>query len=208
MLKKILSFIITCIMLVGGITMSVSAAGENLEISATDCNVTVALSEDGKYSYDYDTSKFAVTKTELGSTTKIMINQIAGASISWQDRVYVNVPNREYEQVTVISNSSGITIPTLNVNYNITSNSGAISLTLPKNYTKIVNFNSVSGSGGIRLDPNATDYLVSMKINTCSIALPKDFPAYKPGNSAYTYQNGLGTAKINIDIQNCSFTIR
>lgn len=207
-LKIILCIVITLSIVSPVAPANVSAAEKvNLNITASNCNVTVRCSNTGKYKYEYDASKFIVTKNKKGPTINITIKAKKDASIELMDQVSIFVPKQAYNKITAVSNKAGLSLPKLNANYDITSNEGAVSVTVPKNFNKTVKYTGYKSSGGIDMRSITSDFKITMKIDTSAISLPKDFPKYKIGSKDYMYQTKKGTAKFIIDIHNCSFTI-
>ena len=212
--------IFTTALIIGGMVISTSAAEiatvNNLNISVNNCNVVFDFSTDGKYSYDYDNTKFTVTNTTKDSTTEITINckDNYDAKKAYMDTsnnvvfdlVYIYIPNQSYGTVTVINENAGVTLPELNSNINYTSNGDATNIALPGDYNKIINYTSVNGAGKIVLKESFNDFKISVKNLNSAVSLPKDFPS-KTGSSTYEYTKGDGKAKINVDIQNCAFRI-
>ncbi len=216
LIKKIISIILAFIFTLQGGNTSTSANLEietknssisNLKVLAEKCNVYIGFSDNNEYTYDYDTSKFNVTTTKNDSTIEITINPKTGASIDLMDGVAIYIPNQTYDTITAISEKAGLTLSEVNSNINLISNKGSTSLILPNNYDKIVNYTSISGSGGIKLNKDSTNYIISMKVSKSAVSIHEDFPQYIVGSSNYEYKNGDGTAKINIDIKSSSFTI-
>lgn len=189
-------------------TISVAAAQKtNLNIIAANCNVVVKLSATGKYKYEYDTSKFVVTKAKDDLTMNLIVERKKGASIELMDQVLIYIPKQSYGKIRAISNKAGLSLPKLNTNYAIINNSGAVRVGVPKGFSKTITYIGTKGSGGINMKGITSGFRVQIKADTSAIALPKEFPAYNSGNNNYTYQYKKGTAKFIIQLNNCSFAI-
>lgn len=186
-------------------TVVETAAVSNLKITADNANVDVQLASNGQYSYDYDSSKFTVTTATNGSTFEIKVTAKPGATIGWNDGVTVYIPNQTYTLITGVSEKGGLNLPAVNANITVTNNSGAVSVRLPSNYSKTVNYTGVSASGSLAMNSN-TNFAINAKFSTCAVSVPGGWPAYSNGSSSYSYTSGSGTAKINIDLTNCSFS--
>lgn len=187
-------------------TATEADAIKNLKIIAVNANVDVQLASNGQFSYRYDKSKFTVITAKNDKVLKIKVKAKPGVTSSWEDRVIVCIPKRTYTRITGIAKNSGLGLPAVNANINVTNRSGAVSISLPSNYKKTVNYTGVSGSGSLAMNGN-TDFAVNAESSGCAVSVPSRWPVYKNGSSnyRYSYVSGNGTAKINIKLTGCAF---
>lgn len=183
---------------------SVATSVSNLKIIAKNVNVDVLLASDGQYSYDYDSSKFTVTTATNGSTFKIKVTAKSGTKKIWKNRVIVYIPEQTYTLITGVSKKSGLSLPPINADITVKNKKGAVSVDLPSSYSKTVNYMGVSGSGSLTMG-SITDFAINAKFSACAVSVPKSWSACSNGSSSYSYTSGSGTAKININLKNCSF---
>lgn len=177
-----------------------------LKIIAKNVNVDVRLASNGQYSYDYDSSKFTVTIDTNGSIFKIKVTAKSGATKSWKNRIIVYIPDQTYTLITGISKKSGLNLPAVNADITVKNKKGAVSVSLPFNYSKIINYRGVSGSGSLTMG-STTDFAINAKFSACAISVPKSWSACSNGSSSYSYTSGNGTAKINVKLKKCSFAL-
>lgn len=218
--KNKLQGLFVALLLVGGMVLSVNAADHSalneLSLSVSDCNIVVEFSADGQYRYEYDPAKFTVEQTTTKSTAAIAITPKSkeNAKQAYMDEnqnlifdvVRVYIPKQSYETVNIFNERAGIRLPELYANINYTDNAGAVTIPLPDNFDKTLNFSSVKGAGTLVMKENLTDFIVSTTSKDSVLSLPKHFPPHTSG-APYRYQQGNGNAEINIDLQNCAFTL-
>ncbi len=214
-IKIFVSLLLACMMVLGCEVMvntgkaeatdaPVATAVSNLKIIAKNVNVDVRLASNGQYSYDYDSSKFTVTTATNGSIFKIKVTAKSGATKSWKNRVIVYIPDQTYTLITGISKKSGLSLPAVNADITVKNKKGAVSVSLPSNYSKIINYRGVSGSGSLTMG-STTDFAINAKFSACAVSVPKSWSACSNGSSSYSYTSGSGTAKINVELKKCSF---
>lgn len=109
----------------------------------------VQLAQNGKYSCNYNSSKFTVTTDLKRSIFKIKVEakKTASKSGAANEKVMVYIPNKAYNLITGISKKSGLSLPAVNANITVSNKSGAVAIRLPHSYSKTVNYTGVSGSG-------------------------------------------------------------
>ncbi|MDE7313724.1 MAG: hypothetical protein K2N87_19220 [Eubacterium sp.] len=212
--KNLVMLLLVCaIALRGAVMVSAAAVARTgteadairkLKIIAVNANVDVQLAGNGQYSYSYDRSKFTVTTAKGGQTFKIKVKAKPGAANGWENRVIVYIPKQAYTSITGVAKKSGMSLPAVNANINVINSAGAVSISLPSNYSKTVNYTGVSGSGSLAMNGN-TDFAVDAEFSVCAVAVPSRWPAYSNGSSSYSYTSGSGAAKINIKLKGCSF---
>lgn len=199
-------------------TVTVAASGKfileavqtpgNLKITAENANVDVQLAADGQYGYDYDYDKdaYTVTAAANGSTFEIKVAAKPGVTSGWDNRVTVRIPNQDYALITGVCEKGGLSLPQVNADINAANHAGALSVKLPANFTKTVNYTGNSGSGSLAMN-GATDFSVSAAFTSSAVAFPRGWPVCRNGSSTYSFTDGSGTAKINIDLTNCAFAL-
>lgn len=187
-------------------TSTATAATVNkLVVIAENVNVDVKLSSDGQYSYDYDNSKFTVTTETNGGVFKINVKAKKKDVKGWDNRVKIYIPDQAYKHIKCISKKAGVGLQAANSNITVKNKQGAVSVKLPSGYNKTLNYIGSFGSGSLDINKNK-DFNINTKISCCAFSVPGEWPAYSNSSANYNYKSGEGTAKINIDITNCSFS--
>lgn len=217
--KKLISLILTSVFCIAVIVASINVSAkegdvktiaskvQNLNLVAEGCNVHFDISPSGQIEYDYDKSKFDVTSSVSDSTTTIAAKKKSGVgSVGLMDMISIRIPNKTYNTITVDSTKAGITLPEMNVNFNVTSKGGSLSIPVPMNYNKTFNYTSVSGAGSIIFKKNAKNFKVFVKNNSSAVSIPKNWTSYTP-RSSYQYTSGNGAGVFVIDVSKSAFSI-
>lgn len=207
-IKILISLLLICVFIMFSAVDNINATekpADNLKITVENCNVYVAFSTNEQYSYDFDSSKFKITTTTKDSTFEIHISKVTDAEVNWNDNITIYIPNKAYNLMTATSQKGGLSLPPVDANIILTSDSGAVAINLPPNYTKTVDYTGVKSSGSLNLS-GITNFDINAKLNTSAVSTPKAWPSLKNGNSSYNHLSGNGAAKININLTNCSFS--
>ena len=188
------------------LTAAANEAG-NLRLIAKDCNVRVVASNSSQIKYDYDKAKFSITTSDSGETTNISVQKKFGrSSAGSSNMISIYIPDNHYKTIIVDSEKAGISLPELNVNFNLTSKNGALSIAIPADYNKTIRLNMINGSGSMSFKQSDKNFRVSVKNDTSAVAIPKNWPAYH-ANSNYSYSRGTGAGSFVISLKNTAFAI-
>lgn len=203
MLSSIL-LVLTLIFVSTGTTLSAQELqNKNLKITAENCNVIVAFSKDGQYRYDFNGRKFNLTTTSNNSTFEIKFSKIDDSTVCWEDNITIYIPNQEYNLVTGNIEKGSLKLSSINSDIIVTNNNGAAIVELPTNYAKTLNYTSLKGSGSLQLKDN-TNFTINHNSKSSAVSVPQSWPILRNGN--FNYSSGNGSAKINIDLKNSSFS--
>jgi hypothetical protein len=205
-MKRILSLFI------GLLTFVVTATAATAETPATDkivltvdsCNVRVEISESGQFEYLYDAEKYALTTTDMENTLTINFSRTAD-TIELLDMVLIKIPAKEYDEIIVRGTKSGISLPKgIDADFDISSESGAVSIGVEKGFAHNIDLTCTGGSGTLVFDKDATDY--TLAVNAEKSAVSAELPNFVH-NRPYVYSAGSGVAKITLNIQDSAFSI-
>jgi hypothetical protein len=186
---------------------SAVSEAEVLKLIADNCNVRFEVSSSGQVEYDYDTTRFDVSETVSDLTTTVTAKQKTGAEDGrLPDMIIIRIPEHSFDKIVVNSNKAGVTLPSLNVNFDLMSEGGSMSVPVPIGYNKTVNYKLIKGAGSIDFKQKVKDFKVSLEAVNSAVAVPSDWPVVHPG-SAYKYTKGTGTGHFNIDVSKSSLTI-
>ena len=180
---------------------------DSLEITANDVNVVIAFSEDGKFHFEYDNSKFTVDTTQTDHTTRIQIGRKTADKLHLEDRVEVCIPDIPYAFLKGVSENGAFNIPAVNADITVINHSGAVSVELPSDFSKAVTYTADSGACTIGLNGN-TDVTVNASISDSAVSLPDGWPAFNYRRTEYSHTSGSGTAKINFEARDCAVSIK
>lgn len=188
---------------------------ENVNLTITGCNVMVktlssnvigASSAKDGFRYEIDEAIHKLTATRNGSTMNIELKSTGKSSGSFTDMAIIFIPEQQYSNITVIGNDAGVSLPPLNANINMTSNNGAMSIGVSKEFNKTIDFTNTSGSGSLVLSSLADNYTLNMTGKDSAISVSPKLPKYtfQPN---YKYVKGNSKATINLNISKSSFSI-
>ncbi|AWB46544.1 hypothetical protein DCC85_21815 [Paenibacillus sp. CAA11] len=178
-----------------------------LKLEAEDCNVRLGISHSKHIEYDYDKSKFEVSTNIKASTTTITAKKKAGAeSAGLLDMIVINIPKNKYDTVSVHSNQAGVSLPEMNVNFDLYSKKGALSVPVPLGYNKTLKYTLISGAGSIDFKQKAKDFKVSLDAEQSAVSVPKTWGTFHSG-STYKYTNGTGAGEFILQLKKSSLSI-
>lgn len=103
-----------------------------------------------------------------------------------------------------LSEGSSLILPAINANIAVTSNAGSVTISLPSDYNKTLNYTGNASSCSLSMK-GINDFSIDAKISTSTVQAPSDWPAYDMLSLDYSYTSGNGAAKINIDVTSSSF---
>ncbi|GIP24493.1 DUF4097 family beta strand repeat-containing protein [Paenibacillus sp. J22TS3] len=178
-----------------------------IKLVANHCNVNFESSKNGKLEYDYDGSKFQVTSKVNGSVITISTkgkDQTENSSL--KDRIIIRLPKDTYKTISVNANHAGVSLPKMNVNYNLESKEGALSVSVPNGYSKTLNYKLTNSAGSIDFNSKANHFKLQLTADGSAVSVPKGWPSFHFG-STYKYKKGKGTGTINIQAKDSSFAI-
>ena len=182
------------------------STGSNLKITAENATVEVQPAGDGQYRCDYDENNCTVTTVTSDAAFEITVTGKPDAAFGWEDRVMIYIPAQTYDLITGVSEKGGLKLSGLNTDIDVTNNAGSVMIDLPSDYDRTLNYIGVSASGAVILNGNS-DFTVSAKFTSCSVTVPNTWPVCGNGSSEYSYTSGSGTAKVNIELTNASFSL-
>lgn len=180
---------------------------DSLEITVNDVNAAIAFSEDGKYHFEYDSSRFTVDTTESAYTTRIQIGRKTAGRQNFEDRVKVYIPDMPYASIKGVAENGAFNIPSVNADITVINHSGAVSVELPCDFSKTVTYTADSSACTIGLN-GITDVTVNASISDCAVSLPDGWPGFSFRETEYRHTSGNGTAKINLDAEDCAVSIK
>jgi hypothetical protein len=184
---------------------------KNITLSIKNANVTVQLSKTNQILYDFDNTKYNILSTMNGSNLEIKVglleeSQFASLNEIPTNPIIIYLPEKSYDNVTVEGRNSNIYLPGFDANLNLTSNYGAMEIQVPENFNKSINLAHQNGAGSLVIDSKAKDYEVNVKSESSMWILP-DLLDYTQ-NETGKYNNGKGTAQINVNLKYSSFAIQ
>jgi hypothetical protein len=180
---------------------------KTLAIVATDCNIRLIESDTDTIKYYFDKDLFSVTKKTSGDTTTINATIKPGAVTDFDDKIETAIPSDMFTAISADIKRAGLVLPTLNIDYDIVSDNGAISFSPPKDYDKAFAVNLKNSSGSLVLDKAATDFKVSIDAEQSAVSVPKTWSKFSP-KTEYSYTSGDGNAEFDITLSGSSFTVK
>lgn len=179
----------------------------SINLTSNNCNIDIYTSETDTFKYEYDSAKFQVTRKRDKDVMEITAKVKKGAKPSRFDRITIYIPSQNYNSITVNATSSGISLPELNTNLYLTNDHGAMSITLPADFTKEIHYNTIKGVGSIVLNEKMSDYEVDITTDKLSfIDLANGVPL-SGDKTSYERKYGEGTAKIIAVVKGSIFSI-
>lgn len=192
-----------------------SSSVENINLTVTDCNVTLKIlngkaagasaAKDG-FKYEIDETKHKLTAARNGSAMTIDLESTGKPNEGAAEIATIFIPEQQYSKITVVGNNAGVSLPSLNADYHLTNNNGAMSMCVSKEFSKTIDLTVTNGSGSLVLSSLADNYTLNMTGETSAISVSPELPKYtfQPN---YKYVKGNGKAVINLNITNSAFSI-
>lgn len=188
---------------------------ENIKLTVTDCNVYVKTlsknvvnsdTDNNGFKYEIDESIYTLTISQDNETLNIELKPTGRRNENQTAMPVIYIPEKEYNNITVTGNRAGISLPPVNADFIVTNSDGATSMSVSKQFNKTIDFSNISGSGSLIISPAADNYTLNMKAAESAVSVPPEMPDYlfEPG---YEYVKGDGSAKINLEIKESSFSI-
>lgn len=182
----------------------------NIELKVEDAGVTLNLSGDGTYHFNYDPSKFTVKNSSAKDTRTISVQAKTGVKLGSKDHVTIDIPNISYSSITAVVEDAALKLNAVDANLTVTNDNGAVDLHLPSKFTKTVQYTADDGACSIHLNGNR-DLTFKASGEDSAVSLPKGWPIWKiwsddaPG---YSYQSGKGTAKFEIRLNDSALSVK
>lgn len=173
---------------------------KNVELVLKDCNISLIKSDDTKFKYEYNRDIFNIVSSMKENTIHINIDVVEGVTPELFDFITIYVPDKEYDNIHIKSNTAGLGLLEFNTNMNIDSNNSAIRLYIPEGFNKTISYNNIEGSSSIVFNKNTKDFKLNILSDASSISLPIEFPQIDKTVNNYEYSNGDENALININI--------
>ncbi len=185
------------------IAITTSSSGlsisNNLNLTATNCDIIIEKSD--RFKYEYDKALFNIDTKLSNGGNSIKINATSKLTNKPKEIIKIFIPDSFYKDFNIVSNHSNIDICEVNANININSTKGNINCYIPKDFNKNMSYNVDKGSGSINFNKMADNYTV-------------DFLNYKKlfGKKIildeYTNSKGNGLSKINIKLSSSNINIK
>lgn len=178
-----------------------------ISLTIENCNVTVKNTDEKEIRYEYDENKFTVTRQIYDVDIRIHVEPLADTMLeSSINEVVIYLPSQEFEEIIVVGDNAGVALKALNTDLHLSNYNGSMSVQVPEGFDKTIEFFSVNGSGLLAIDKDAEDYLLMLSAKDSAVSISPGFPAFTPGE-VWEHQNGNGAAKINMTLQDSSFSI-
>lgn len=136
-----------------------------ITLTVDSCGIELVKSDSGKFTFDYlgitDTTKFKVNYTmETDNVLQIAVDGTAARATAGQyyidesgpdysNVVQIGIPDKEYENITMILDGAPVSLPDFNAAINIEADDSSISLSDMEISNGIYNINNLSGSVSI-----------------------------------------------------------
>ena len=179
----------------------------NINLTAEDSNIVIKKSSDENFRMDYDKTIYNVKNQKSETSVVISINSKLDNMSSIFDKVIIYVPECSLNSITVKNNNSGLDIQEINANFNLDCESGALSVSLPRDFSKSIDLHCVDSSGNLEFYEDSKNYTLNIASKDSSITVPSNFPIFNNGTK-YRYTNGNGNAKISVDSKDSAFSIK
>lgn len=188
---------------------SVMTTVKNIELKAADCNVIVKPSDDGTFQYEYDDEIHKLTALQDGAAMYLTLESTGKPNTTGLDMAVLYVPDVSYDKITVDGSRAGISLPSLDADFDIKSESGAVSIQVSAGFNRSIDFTNTDGSGSIAINPLAGNYTFDMTSDSSAVSLPEEFPELsdQAGDGHYKYVKGNGRARINLTVKNSAFSV-
>lgn len=182
------------------------AAKENLEINVKEANVIIKTSDDGEFKYDINEAIHKLTTVQDGATLIITLESTGAENNSGMDMDVIYVPDASYGTVTVNAEQAGVSLPSLDADFEITGSGSAVSARVSESFNRNIKLTLEESSGSLVIDPAARNYTLSLDAEGSAISMADSFPEYNyPPN--YQYVTGNGQARINLSIRESAFSV-
>lgn len=188
---------------------------ENVNLTVTDCNVIVktlssntvgkSSTKDG-FRYELADGALEMVATKSDTTMNIELKATKKQKKSATDMSIIYIPEQQYKKITVTSNGAGISLPPLNAAINITNNSGAMNMSIPKDFDKTLDFKSTGGANTLVLSTLADNYTLNITGKGSAINVPPELPKYNR-QANYQYVKGSGKAILNLNMEESAFSL-
>jgi hypothetical protein len=206
-MKKLLSVFLS-VLLVFVMSIPVFAGDEKtLDIVATDCNIHLIESDTDTIKYYFDKNLFSVTKKTSGDITTIKAAIKPGAVTDFDDKIEIAIPSDMFSAISADIKRAGLALPTLNIDYDIVSDNGAVSFSPPTDYSQNFKANLNHSSGSLLFDKAATDFAVTIKSEQSAVSVPKTWSKFSP-KTEYAFTSGDGSAEFDITLNGSSFAVK
>lgn len=179
---------------------------ENLQIDVQDANVIIRPSDDGTFKYDIDSTIHKLTTAQDGSTLIITLESTGKGNTSGMDMDVIYVPDTSYGTVTVNAEQAGVSLPSLDADYEIAGSDSAVSVRVSESFNRNIKLSLEESSGSLVIDPAAGNYTLSLDEEGSAISLPDSFPEYYYQRD-YQYTAGNGLAQIDLKLQESAFSV-
>ncbi len=191
-------------------SLSVTKTAKDITLSVINSNVIVHLSDTDHITFHYDKAIQRVTSVTNNDQIDLEVEGLKKSEDSKQllsDIVIINLPKQSYDNITIDGRHSGISLPELDANLEVSSSYSSIKIQIPDNFTKTIHIKHQKGAGSMIFSSRARDYTVKIKSEGCALSVPSGLPPYTP-DKTWVYKNGKGTAKITVDIKYSAFSLQ
>ena len=181
---------------------------DNIYINVNDCNIIIEKSIDDDFHYNYDPN---VQNLDVKEQDGLMSISISGnqnpREVLLTDMAIISIPEHKYDTITVVGNKAGISLKDgIDADFSLTNTNGSMGISIDEKFSRNVDFVCNDSSGSLSILETAKDYTLDINVESSSFSIAKEFPEYK--YEPYNYINGNGNAKITLDVDDSSFSVR
>jgi hypothetical protein len=180
---------------------------KTLDIVATDCNIRLIESDTDTIKYYFDKNLFSVTKKTSGDTTTIKAAIKPCAVTDFDDKIEIALPSDMFYAISADIKRAGLTLPTLNIDFDIVSDNGAVSFSPPTDYSHSFAVNLKNSSGSLVLDKTAADFTITINAEQSAVSVPKTWSKFS-AKTEYAYTSGDRNAEFDITLSGSSFAVK
>lgn len=184
--------------------------GAQLRLKVTDCNVRFELTDGDAFEHEVDEKTCTVASQVAGKVTTLTVTSPPSyrnsTAIQYEPIRIVRIPKSMFSSIVLEGEDAGVSLPALDVDYDITMEDGAVGISLPRGYTKTLRYTATDSAASLNLKPGTTDYSLTLNSTDSAVSLPAGWEAYQHQPS-YTRVQGSGAAQLELTIQDSAFTI-
>lgn len=178
--------------------------GAQLRLDVSGCNVRFELTDASAFAYEVDEKDCTVTTQESGKVTTLTVTALVPDQKGAMN--VIRIPKSMFSSIVLVGRDAGVSLPALDVDYDITMDDGAIGVSLPLGYSKTLRYKASDSAASLNLAPGATDYSLALHNTDCAVSLPTAWGGH-PHQMPYTRVQGNGAAQLELTMKDCAFTI-
>lgn len=175
--------------------------GKSILLLASNTNIRVLPSEDGKVRCEYNKEMSLVDMRVEAEGLVIDIQSATEKAPDFSNTVgspILYLPVEALEHFALDATHTQVFLPPVNAHMDIKTTAGSFSnLIIPKDFDKTANVEMVDSEGYLVLNMDASDYTVTVNATGGLLDVPGAFPKYD-NRDKYTYVDGTGEKQINV----------